>query len=128
MTRAGAGGTPAGAGGTPAGAGGIRLVRAGTPAGAAAHTAIERGLAPIAAPDKALVLSSATPGQVADDSSGEHSVLVAELLNHLNQPGARTAKLEINPLGAIAGPDSHAIAGFESQSEQRRGGAVNFVG
>jgi uncharacterized caspase-like protein len=46
------------------------------------------GLAPIAAPDKALVLSSATPGQVADDSSGEHSVLVAELLNHLNQPGA----------------------------------------
>jgi uncharacterized caspase-like protein len=46
------------------------------------------GLAPIAAPDKALVLSSATPGQVADDSSGEHSVLVAELLNHLNKPGA----------------------------------------
>src|ERR1700761_1333451 len=46
------------------------------------------GLAPIAAPDKALVLSSATPGQVAEDSAGEHSVLVAELLNHLNQPGA----------------------------------------
>jgi uncharacterized caspase-like protein len=46
------------------------------------------GLAPIAAPDKALVLSSATPGQVADDSSGEHSVLVSELLNHLNKPGA----------------------------------------
>jgi uncharacterized caspase-like protein len=46
------------------------------------------GLAPIAAPDKALVLSSATPGQVADDSSGEHSVLVAELLTQLNKPGA----------------------------------------
>jgi uncharacterized caspase-like protein len=46
------------------------------------------GLAPIAAPDNALVLSSATPGKVAEDSSGEHSVLVAELLNHLNQPGA----------------------------------------
>jgi uncharacterized caspase-like protein len=45
------------------------------------------GLAPIAAPDKALILSSATPGQVAEDSSGEHSVLVAELLNHLNKPG-----------------------------------------
>ncbi len=46
------------------------------------------GLAPIAAPDKALVLSSATPGQVADDSSGEHSVLVSELLTHLSKPGA----------------------------------------
>ena len=46
------------------------------------------GLAPIAAPDNALILSSATPGQVAEDSNGEHSVLVTELLNHLNQPGA----------------------------------------
>jgi len=46
------------------------------------------GLAPIAAPDNALVLSSATPGKVAEDSSGEHSVLVAELLNHLDKPGA----------------------------------------
>ena len=46
------------------------------------------GLAPIAAPDNALILSSATPGKVAEDSSGEHSVLVAELLNHLNKDGA----------------------------------------
>jgi len=46
------------------------------------------GLAPIAAPDNALILSSATPGQVAEDSNGEHSVLVTELLNHLNKPGA----------------------------------------
>jgi uncharacterized caspase-like protein len=46
------------------------------------------GLAPIAAPDNALVLSSATPGKVAEDSSGEHSVLVAELLNHLSKPSA----------------------------------------
>ena len=43
------------------------------------------GLAPIAAPDNALILSSATPGKVAEDSNGQHSVLVAELLNHLDQ-------------------------------------------
>ncbi|MBV8927381.1 MAG: caspase family protein [Bradyrhizobium sp.] len=46
------------------------------------------GLAPISAPDNALILSSATPGKVAEDSSGEHSVLVAELLHHLDQAGA----------------------------------------
>ena len=42
------------------------------------------GLAPINAPDNALILTSATPGKVADDSRGQHSVLVTELLNHLN--------------------------------------------
>ena len=42
------------------------------------------GLAPINAPDNALILSSATPGKVADDSRGQYSVLVAELLNNLN--------------------------------------------
>jgi uncharacterized caspase-like protein len=41
------------------------------------------GLAPINAPDNALVLTSATPGKVADDSKGEHSVLVSELLGNL---------------------------------------------
>ena len=45
------------------------------------------GLAPIAAPDNALILSSATPGKVADDSSGEHSVLVGRTAHHLNKPG-----------------------------------------
>jgi len=45
--------------------------------------AFSHGLAPIAAPDNALILSSATPGQVADDSRGANSVLVAELLNNL---------------------------------------------
>jgi uncharacterized caspase-like protein len=42
------------------------------------------GLAPINAPDNALILTSATPGKVADDSDGQHSVLVSELLNNLN--------------------------------------------
>ncbi|MEO6841033.1 MAG: caspase family protein [Bradyrhizobium sp.] len=46
--------------------------------------AFSHGLAPISAPDNALILSSATPGQVTDDSKGANSVLVAELLNNLN--------------------------------------------
>jgi len=49
--------------------------------------AFSHGLAPIAAPDNALILSSATPGKVADDSKGQNSVLIAELLNHLNVQG-----------------------------------------
>src|SRR5438067_1670601 len=50
--------------------------------------AFSHGLAPITAPDNALILSSATPGLVADDSNGHHSVLVAELLNHVAEQGA----------------------------------------
>ncbi len=42
------------------------------------------GLAPISPPENALVLSSATPGKVADDLKGEHSVLVSALLDNLN--------------------------------------------
>jgi uncharacterized caspase-like protein len=42
------------------------------------------GLAPINLPDNALILSAATPGKVADDSDGQYSVLMAELLNNLN--------------------------------------------
>ncbi len=42
------------------------------------------GLAPINAPDNALILSSATPGQVAEDSAGQYSVLMSELLNNLD--------------------------------------------
>jgi uncharacterized caspase-like protein len=42
------------------------------------------GLAPIYAPDNALVLSSAAPGAVIYDSKGEDSTLVSELLNNLN--------------------------------------------
>jgi len=49
------------------------------------------GLAPISAPDNALILTSATPGKVADDSKGANSVLVSELLNNFNsQAGVET--------------------------------------
>jgi uncharacterized caspase-like protein len=44
------------------------------------------GLAPIEAPDNALILTSATPDKVADDGKGQHSVLVTELLTNI---GAR---------------------------------------
>ncbi len=46
------------------------------------------GLGPIDAPDNALILTSAAPGKVADDSKGRNSVLVAELLNNLNAQAA----------------------------------------
>jgi hypothetical protein len=52
------------------------------------------GLAPINAPDNALILSSATPGKVADDSKGQHSVLMTELLGHINAQPSSAAGAE----------------------------------
>src|SRR6478735_8585113 len=49
--------------------------------------AYSHGLAPIDTPDNALILTSATPGKVAEDSRGSHSVLVAELLKNLTVKG-----------------------------------------
>ncbi|HEX3171447.1 MAG TPA: caspase family protein, partial [Burkholderiales bacterium] len=46
--------------------------------------AYSHGLAPISTPENALILTSATPGKVADDGKGQYSVLVTELLNNLN--------------------------------------------
>jgi hypothetical protein len=39
-------------------------------------------------PDNALILSSATPGQVVDDPGGQYSLLMAELLKSLDTPNA----------------------------------------
>jgi len=50
--------------------------------------AFSHGLAPISAPENALILSSATPGKVADDSKGQNSVLVTELLNNIGLKAA----------------------------------------
>ena len=50
--------------------------------------AFSHGLAPIAAPENALILSSATPGKVVDDSDGQYSVLMTELLDNLEAPEA----------------------------------------
>jgi uncharacterized caspase-like protein len=49
------------------------------------------GLAPISAPDNALILSAAAPDRVADDSTGPNSLLVTELLSNI---GARAAGAE----------------------------------
>jgi uncharacterized caspase-like protein len=46
-----------------------------------------RGLAAIDAPQNALILSSATPGKVVDESRAENSALVAELLKNMNTQG-----------------------------------------
>ncbi|MGY3584173.1 putative caspase-like protein [Bradyrhizobium sp. USDA 4341] len=54
--------------------------------------AFSHGLAPISPPENTIVLTSTTPGKVADDSSAPNSVLVSELINNLNaQAGAETA-------------------------------------
>jgi uncharacterized caspase-like protein len=45
--------------------------------------AFSHGLAPISAPDNALILTSATPGKVADDGKGDNSVLMTALLGNL---------------------------------------------
>jgi uncharacterized caspase-like protein len=48
------------------------------------------GLAPIDAPDNALVVTSELPDQIAYDSSDRNSVLVSELLEKLSAPGGST--------------------------------------
>jgi uncharacterized caspase-like protein len=46
--------------------------------------AFSHGLAPFTTPANTLILSSALPGKVAEDSKADNSVLVSELLSHLN--------------------------------------------
>jgi uncharacterized caspase-like protein len=50
------------------------------------------GLAPITMPDNALILTSASPNHVADDSASANSVLVSELLTHINDKEADRAR------------------------------------
>jgi uncharacterized caspase-like protein len=49
-----------------------------------------RGLAPINAPDNALVVTSELPDQIAYDSSDPDSVLVSDLLKKMRTPGGST--------------------------------------
>ncbi|NEW95053.1 caspase family protein [Rhodopseudomonas sp. BR0M22] len=53
--------------------------------------AYSHGLAPIETPANALVLSSATPGQVADDNDAPNSMVVAELIGSLSSPASAEA-------------------------------------
>ena len=57
------------------------------------------GLAPVNLPDNALLLTSASPGTVVDDSTDANSVLVSELLTHIDTRPAdqvRTAEAIFN--------------------------------
>ena len=58
--------------------------------------AFSHGLAPIVAPDNALILTSATPGKVADDSQNPNSVLMSELLTNLTPQSAAGAEAVFN--------------------------------
>jgi uncharacterized caspase-like protein len=58
--------------------------------------AFSHGLAPIAAPDNALILTSATPDKVADDSENANSVLMSELLSNLTPQSASGAETVFN--------------------------------
>lgn len=60
------------------------------------------GLAPINAPDNALIMSSATPGKVVDDAKGQNSLLVAELLNNLNSQTTGAAAIFSKTRAAVA--------------------------
>jgi uncharacterized caspase-like protein len=68
------------------------------------------GLAPITLPDNALLLTSSAPGTVADDSSGANSVLVTELLSHIDgkkADQARTAEAIFNQTRLAISRASH---------------------
>ena len=62
------------------------------------------GLAPISAPENALILTSATPGKVADDGKGQYSVLVTELLNNLNSQVRRRQPPSTRPASPSPAP------------------------
>jgi uncharacterized caspase-like protein len=52
-----------------------------------------RGLAPINAPDNALILSAAPPDKVFDDAKSKNSLLVSELLDNMNSPAGTAEKV-----------------------------------
>jgi uncharacterized caspase-like protein len=76
--------------------------------------AFSHGLAPINAPENALILSSATPGKVADDSEGQYSVLVAELLNNLNAPNGVEAVFSKTRLAISRASDGEQVPSVSS--------------
>ena len=72
------------------------------------------GLAPIAAPENALILSSATPGKVADDSSGPHSVLMTELLTNLKTPAGIEAVFNKTRVAVARASDGEQVPSVSS--------------
>ena len=95
--------------------------------------AFSHGLAPINAPENALILSSATPGRVVDDSTGHYSVLMAELLNNLNveqadKPAAETVFNKTRVAVARASEGEQVPSVSSSLSEEVHLGAVENAG
>jgi len=73
------------------------------------------GLAPINAPDNALVLSSASPGKVADDTEGQNSLLVTELLNSMSaQPASAEAAFNSARAAVTRATDGHQVPSVSS--------------
>jgi uncharacterized caspase-like protein len=70
------------------------------------------GLGAISAPADALVLTSATPGHVANDGEGPHSLLATELLTNLNSGEASAEQM----FGRIRSAVSRASAGEQVPS------------
>ena len=56
------------------------------------YRTFSHGLVPVSLPDNALLLTSASPGTVADDSAEANSVLVSELLAHIDASQANQAR------------------------------------
>jgi uncharacterized caspase-like protein len=76
--------------------------------------AYSHGLAPINAPDNGLILTSATPGQVADDSDGQYSVLMAELLNNLDAQGGLESSFNKTRVAVTRASDGEQVPSVSS--------------
>jgi uncharacterized caspase-like protein len=95
--------------------------------------AFSHGLAPIKAPDNALILTSAMPGKVADDSAGQYSALMSELLNNLPGQLDKTAAetvFEKTRLAVARASEGEQVPALSSslQEDVRFGVAENFGG
>jgi uncharacterized caspase-like protein len=88
------------------------------------------GLAAIDAPQNALILSSATPGKVVDDSRNENSALVAELLKNMNTQGASAEQVFTRTRMAVSrNSDGQQVPTVSSSlSEEVHFGAVSKSG
>jgi hypothetical protein len=72
------------------------------------------GLAPISPPENTLILSSATPGKVADDSGNPNSVLVSELLNNLNAQATAEAAFNKTRVAISRSSDGEQVPSVSS--------------
>jgi uncharacterized caspase-like protein len=88
------------------------------------------GLAAIDAPQNALILSSATPGNVVEDSRSENSALVTELLKNLNaQGGSAQTIFTRTRIGVSRNSDGQQVPTVSSSlSEDIRFGAAAKAG